>query len=83
MAKEQGLSNVYVDCFLDGRDTPPKSGVDYIAALEDKMKEIGVGKIAMISGRYYAMDRDNNYDRDAAYRKVAADGRRLGRHHRA
>ena len=63
MCKRNGLDRVYVDCFLDGRDTPPKSGVDYIAQLEEKMKEIGVGRIAMISGRYYAMDRDNNYDR--------------------
>ena len=63
MCKRNGLDRVYVDCFLDGRDTPPKSGVDYIAQLEEKMKEIGVGQIAMISGRYYAMDRDSNYDR--------------------
>ena len=63
MAKRNGRDRVYVDCFLDGRDTPPKSGINYLAELEDKMKEIGVGKIAMISGRYYAMDRDNNYDR--------------------
>ena len=63
MAKRNGLDRVYVDCFMDGRDTPPKSGIDYIAQLEEKMAEIGVGKISMISGRYYAMDRDNNYDR--------------------
>ena len=63
MAKRNGLDRVYVDCFLAGRDTPPRSGIDFLAQLEDKMKEIGVGKIAMISGRYYAMDRDNNYDR--------------------
>ena len=63
MCKRNGLDRVYVDCFLDGRDTPPQSGIDYIAQLEEKEKEIGVGQIAMISGRYYAMDRDNNYDR--------------------
>ncbi len=63
MAKKNGLDKVYVHCFLDGRDTPPKSGVDFLAALEEKMKEIGVGRIATIEGRYYAMDRDNNYDR--------------------
>jgi 2,3-bisphosphoglycerate-independent phosphoglycerate mutase len=63
MAKQEGLDRVYVHCFLDGRDTPPKSAVDYIQQLEDKMKELGVGRIATISGRYYAMDRDNNYDR--------------------
>lgn len=63
MAKMNGLENVYVDCFLDGRDTPPASARGYIAELEAKMKEIGVGKVAVISGRYYAMDRDNRWDR--------------------
>ncbi|MBE5906708.1 MAG: 2,3-bisphosphoglycerate-independent phosphoglycerate mutase [Lachnospiraceae bacterium] len=63
MAKREGLDRVYVHAFLDGRDTPPASGKDYVKQLEDKMKEIGVGKIASLSGRYYAMDRDNNYDR--------------------
>jgi 2,3-bisphosphoglycerate-independent phosphoglycerate mutase len=51
MAKQEGLDRVYVHCFLDGRDTPPKSAVDYIQQLEDKMKELGVGRIATISGR--------------------------------
>ena len=63
LAKREGLTNVYVHCFLDGRDTPPSSGADYIEQLETKMREIGVGQIASIMGRYYAMDRDNNYDR--------------------
>ncbi|MGN1106031.1 MAG: 2,3-bisphosphoglycerate-independent phosphoglycerate mutase, partial [Huintestinicola sp.] len=63
MAKREGISNVYVHAFLDGRDTPPASGKDFVAALEEKMAEIGVGKIASLSGRYYAMDRDNNWDR--------------------
>lgn len=63
LCKREGLSNVYVHPFLDGRDTPPASGKDYVAELVDKMKEIGVGKVATISGRYYAMDRDNNWDR--------------------
>ncbi len=63
LAKRNGLDKVYVHCFLDGRDTPPESGIDFVQQLEDKMKELGVGKIATISGRYYAMDRDNNYDR--------------------
>ncbi len=63
LAKRNGLEKVYVHCFMDGRDTPPESGIDYIRELEAKMKEIGVGEIASISGRYYAMDRDNNYDR--------------------
>ena len=63
LAKRHGLKKVYVHCFLDGRDTPPESGIDFVQQLEDKMKELGVGEIASLSGRYYAMDRDNNYDR--------------------
>ena len=63
LCKRQGIENVYVHAFLDGRDTPPASGKDYVAALDAKMKEIGVGKIASLSGRYYAMDRDNRWDR--------------------
>ena len=63
MAKRQGLEKVYVHCFLDGRDTPPESGKDFVQALQDKMEEIGVGQIATVSGRYYAMDRDNRWDR--------------------
>ena len=63
LAKKNGLENVYVHAFLDGRDTPPASGKDFVATLEEKMAEIGVGKIASLSGRYYAMDRDNNWDR--------------------
>ena len=63
LAKECGLSKVYVHCFLDGRDTPPASGKDFVAALEKEMAEIGVGEVASISGRYYAMDRDKNWDR--------------------
>ena len=63
MAKRFGLSKVYVHCFLDGRDTPPASGKEFVAQLEEEMKKIGVGEVASVSGRYYAMDRDNNYDR--------------------
>ena len=63
LAKRQGVENVYVHCFLDGRDTAPTSGKGFVEALEEKMAEIGVGKIASISGRYYAMDRDNRWDR--------------------
>ena len=63
MAKREGLEKVYVHCFLDGRDTPPASGKEFIEQLEAKMKEIGVGQIGVVSGRYYAMDRDNNWDR--------------------
>ena len=71
MAKRQGLKKVYVHAFLDGRDTPPASGKDYVEELEKKMAEIGVGKIASLSGRYYAMDRDNNWDRvEKAYNSL-------------
>ena len=63
LAKRNGLEKVYIHCFLDGRDTPPASGIDYVRQLQSKMREIGVGEIASIMGRYYAMDRDNNYDR--------------------
>lgn len=63
LAKREGLKKVYVHCFLDGRDTPPTSGKEYVEELEQKMKEIGVGEVASVHGRYYAMDRDNNYDR--------------------
>ena len=71
MAKKNGLEKVYVHAFLDGRDTPPASGRDFVAELEEKMAEIGVGKVASLSGRYYAMDRDNNWDRvEKAYNSL-------------
>jgi 2,3-bisphosphoglycerate-independent phosphoglycerate mutase len=71
MAKRNGLTKVFVHAFLDGRDTPPASGKDYIEQLEQKMEEIGVGKVASISGRYYAMDRDTNWDRvEKAYNSL-------------
>ena len=63
MAKRSGVKEVYVHCFMDGRDVPPTSGKEYIEQLEAKMAEIGVGKIASVMGRYYAMDRDNRWDR--------------------
>ena len=63
LAKKAGLSKVYVHCFLDGRDTPPASGKSYMEQLQAKMDELGVGEIASVHGRYYAMDRDNNWDR--------------------
>lgn len=63
MAKKNGLTKVYVHCFMDGRDVPPTSGKDFVAQLVAKMEEIGVGQIATISGRYYAMDRDNRWER--------------------
>jgi 2,3-bisphosphoglycerate-independent phosphoglycerate mutase len=63
MARERGLERVHIHCFLDGRDTPPKSAVHYVSALQKKIKEIGVGKIASLVGRYYAMDRDKRWER--------------------
>ena len=63
LAKRKGLDKVYVHCFLDGRDTPPASGKNFVEALEEKMKELGTGKVASVMGRYYAMDRDNRWDR--------------------
>ena len=63
LAKKSGLEKVYVHALLDGRDVPPASGVEYLEQLEEKMKEIGVGKIATVMGRFYAMDRDNLWDR--------------------
>ncbi len=63
MAKKQGVTDVYLHVFLDGRDVPPDSGSRYIRKLEEKLKEIGIGRIATVSGRYYAMDRDQRWDR--------------------
>jgi 2,3-bisphosphoglycerate-independent phosphoglycerate mutase len=63
-AKEFGVERVFVHAFMDGRDTLPTSGAGYIAALEQKMREIGVGKVASVSGRYYAMDRDRRWERE-------------------
>jgi 2,3-bisphosphoglycerate-independent phosphoglycerate mutase len=63
LCKRRGLNDVYVHAFLDGRDVPPTSGLEYIRELEAKIAEIGVGKIATVMGRYWAMDRDNLWDR--------------------
>ena len=63
MAKRRDFENVYVHCFLDGRDTPPASAENYIIELEEKMKEKGIGRIATISGRFYSMDRDKRWKR--------------------
>jgi 2,3-bisphosphoglycerate-independent phosphoglycerate mutase len=71
LAKKQGLKNVYVHAFLDGRDTPPSSGKGYVEELWEQMKIIGIGKIATVMGRYYAMDRDNRWDRvEKAFRAM-------------
>lgn len=63
MAKKCGVKNTFVHCFLDGRDTDPKSGAGFVAGLQNKIDELSYGKIASVCGRYYAMDRDNNWDR--------------------
>lgn len=63
MAKQEGVENVFVHCFTDGRDTPPESGADYLRDIERHMRALGVGRIASVPGRYYAMDRDKRWDR--------------------
>lgn len=71
MAKQNNINNVYLHLVLDGRDVPEKSALNYVEKLEEKIKEIGIGKIASIIGRYYAMDRDTNWDRtEEAYRLI-------------
>ena len=71
MAKRYGLEKVYVHALLDGRDVPPASGAGYVAELRDKLTEIGVGKVATVMGRFYAMDRDNRWDRvEKAYNAI-------------
>ena len=74
LAKKNNLDKVYVHAFLDGRDTAPTSGKGFVEALEAKMKEIGVGKIASVMGRYYVMDRDNRWDRVEKAYKTLVDG---------
>ncbi len=63
LAKKAGLEEVFVHCFMDGRDVSPTSGAGFIRDLQTEMKEVGIGKVASVCGRYYAMDRDNNWDR--------------------
>jgi 2,3-bisphosphoglycerate-independent phosphoglycerate mutase len=71
LAREQKVSRVFVHCFMDGRDTPPNSGVDYLRQLDQKLREYGIGPIASVIGRYYAMDRDNRWERiEKAYRAM-------------
>ena len=71
MAKQQKVENVFIHCFMDGRDTPPHSGRDFVRQLQQKIRELGVGQIATLVGRYYAMDRDNRWERvELAYRAV-------------
>ena len=75
MAKNVGLAKVYVHAFMDGRDTPPQSGAGYMAELGEAIKRIGVGQIASVCGRYYAMDRDNRWDRVSLAWQAMVDGR--------
>src|ERR1700719_1712799 len=71
MAKQWKVEKVFVHCFMDGRDTPPNSGRDFVRRLQQKMRELGVGEIATLVVRYYAMDRDNRWERvELAYRAV-------------
>jgi 2,3-bisphosphoglycerate-independent phosphoglycerate mutase len=71
MAKKEKVEKVFVHCFMDGRDTPPNSGREFVRQLQQKMRELGVGEIAAVVGRYYAMDRDNRWERvEKAYRAV-------------
>lgn len=71
MAKQQGISEVCIHAFLDGRDTPPQSGQSYLTQLEERLASIGLGRVATVTGRYYAMDRDNRWERvERAYRAM-------------
>lgn len=74
MAKREGVKDVCVHCFMDGRDTPPNSGAGFLEALEREIKNIGMGRIATISGRYYAMDRDKRWERIALAKDAMVEG---------
>jgi len=77
-AREYGLERVFVHAFMDGRDTPPDSGAKYIAQLKQKMREYGVGKVATINGRYYAMDRDKRWERERKAFDAMVNGKAEG-----
>ena len=74
MAKDREVRRVFVHCFLDGRDTPPASAEKYVAAMQEKCREIGVGEIATVVGRYYAMDRDKRWERIERAYKLLVNG---------
>ncbi len=74
MAKREGVDDVAIHCFMDGRDTPPESGAGFIEALQKEIRRIGVGRIATISGRYYAMDRDKRWDRIDRAKNAMVEG---------
>jgi 2,3-bisphosphoglycerate-independent phosphoglycerate mutase len=75
MAKREGVTDVCVHCFMDGRDTPPNSGAGFLEALDHQIKKIGVGRIATISGRYYAMDRDKRWERIGLAEDAMVEGK--------
>lgn len=77
LARDRGLSQVYIHCFMDGRDVPPASGKSYIEKLEDKLEELKFGKIATVMGRYYAMDRDKRWERNKLAYDALVDGEGL------
>jgi 2,3-bisphosphoglycerate-independent phosphoglycerate mutase len=74
MAKQQGLSKVYIHAFLDGRDTPPKSAQPYLQSLENQLQILGVGKVASVGGRFYGMDRDKRWERVAVAYELLVNG---------
>jgi len=74
MAKREGVSDVCIHCFMDGRDTPPESGAGFIEALQREIRRIGLGRIATVSGRYYAMDRDKRWERIERAKTAMVDG---------
>jgi len=74
MAKREGVADVCIHCFMDGRDTPPESGVGFIEELQREIRRIGAGRIASVSGRYYAMDRDKRWDRVERAKSAMVDG---------
>lgn len=77
IAKDNGIKNTFIHAFMDGRDTPPKSGINYIKELTDYMAEIGYGQVATVSGRYYPMDRDKRWDRVALAYDAIRNGKGL------
>ncbi len=80
MAARQGVRRVFIHAFLDGRDTPPRSGQGYLERLQSELARIGVGQVATVTGRYYAMDRDQRWDRVELAWQALVSGQRSGCH---
>jgi len=78
MAASHGLTKVYIHAFMDGRDTPPSSGLNYISQLQNELDRIGIGRLASISGRFYAMDRDKRWERVQVAWQAIVDGQGIG-----